>query len=423
MAASPFCVKKEKSLSQRDWDTLSSGEKPVKVFGRSIGPRHSVVVWHLAAMLWLAQVPIAVAGVLFVRGHTAGFVVSDIKYALAPDAKETGACPLGMSRSPEEIYAMTPQGRRHKGESDKHYAARLREGAHAISTAPNGQNLCMHPEAGKPDPYFRTVRSSDIPVYGIDLDGKVSSGDFPGIDGQKGVDNQFYRVVGCTRSYQSSGQANGFAIEMLTGSWGILLTLSDVDDIHNDDYVKVGIYASADPIRLSPTRVPLSYATYAMDQDPRFRATTTGRIKDGVLTTKPVDVRFHYVLNSMRLDRVLKAARIRATLSKDGVLEGYLAGYTPVAAMYNLQYGFRNGRTGSGKLAPLALRSGSANGAARVLEYTCNGAYYALRRYADGNPDPATGRYTSISTQYRFKAIPAFVVDVKTESVNAKLNK
>src|SRR3546814_8918148 len=79
---------------------------------------------------------------------------------------------------------------------------------------------------------------------------------------------------------------------MLTGSWGILITLSGVDDIRNDDDVEVGFFANADPIQLSPLRAPLSYGTYAIDQDPRFRAKAHGRIKDGVLTSDPVDVRF-----------------------------------------------------------------------------------------------------------------------------------
>jgi len=69
------------------------------------------------------------------------------------------------------------------------------------------------------------------------------------------------------------------------------------------------------------------------------------------------------------------------------------------------------------------LRSGSSSGQARVQGHTCHGAYYALHEYADGHPDPETGKCTSISTQYRIKAIPTFVVDLETESVNETLVK
>src|SRR4029079_17913433 len=39
------------------------------------------------------------------------------------------------------------------------------------------------------------------------------------------------------------------------------------------------------------------------------------------------------------------------------------------------------------------------------------GLYDALKRNADGMPDPKTGRNTGISMAYRIKAVPAHVVD------------
>lgn len=366
----------------------------------------------------------------FVRDGEAGFVVTHFSYALGPDADETGACPNGMSKNVVEIFAETPEGQRRPGEDDEQYGKRLEEGGKSISATKDGKNYCMHPELAPHDPHVRLLTSASAPADGIDLDGKISrsaqdvqSGllDFTRADGSKGVDNQFWRVVGCNRSFQKNGQSNGFEIEMYTGSWGILITLGDVDDLKNDDHVEVGIYANADPIQLSPTREALEYATYAMDQDDSFRATTTGRIKNGVLTTEPVDVRFHHVVNSMHLQRPLRDAQIQAKLSADGVLKGYLAGYTPVTDMYDFQFGYRNGKDASGEPAPLARRLGSSNGAARVLGHTCQGIYQSLLRLADGHPDPKTGKFSSISTQYRFEARPAFVMDVETKSINEKL--
>jgi len=113
----------------------------------------------------------------------------------------------------------------------------------------------------------------------------------------------------------------------------------------------------------------------------------------------------------MVLQRPLKAARLRVTLSEKGELEGYLAGYTPVEALYDMAYGYRSGKTSSGELAPLKLRTQTATGAAFVLGHTCTGAFHALHEHADGHPDPETGECTSISTQYRIRAIPAFVID------------
>ena len=177
---------------------------------------------------------------------------------------------------------------------------------------PSGKNACLNPEAFEPDPGFRTVDGADAKAYGIDLDGEHSRSagkpargtcahnDLVGLNGERGIDNQFFRVVGCSNSFQSTGQSNTYEIELHTGSWGILMTLDRLDDIRNDDDVEVGFFANADPIELSTTREPLPDATYAIQQDPRFQARTRGRIKNGVLTTDPVDMRFHWVVNSIR---------------------------------------------------------------------------------------------------------------------------
>ncbi len=354
----------------------------------------------------------------FVRNGEAGFVVSYIEYALAEDFAVNGACPDGSPLNLVEIHQLTPEGRRRPGETDADYMDRMRAAARELGTGPGGEDLCMHPEVAEPDPWFRTVEGSKVPVFGIDLDGASSAEDFPGIDGGSGIDNQWYRVVGCSRSYQSSGLSNGFNIAMLTGSWGILIGLEGVDDLRNDDEVTVHLYANADPIRLSPARNPLGFASYSPKTEPRYRATTTGRIVDGVLTTEPVDAGFQNETNSMYTERPLLDARLRVTIDENGRMSGYLAGYTPVEAIYDFAYAFRSGVKADGEPAPLRLRAGSANGAAFVLGHTCHGAYHALQAHADGHPDPDSGRYTSISTQYRIEAIPAFIVERGLPSVD-----
>lgn len=361
----------------------------------------------------------------FVQNGSAGFVVSHIEYALSKDAKDTGACPNGMTQGNTSLDAR-PGEQRPAGESPEQTQRR-------VITALMQKNTCGNPTAAGPDPNFRTVTGPKVPVYGIDLDGKDSSlkgkpapghcshDDFVGMNGERGIDNQFFRAVGCSNSFQSTGLSNGWNIEMLTGSWGILISLSGVDDIRNDDSVEVGIYANADPIELSPGREPLPNATYAIDQNPRFQAKTHGRIVNGVLTTDPVDVRFHKVTNSVYLERPLNEARLQLTIGEDGSVEGYLAGYTSVEDMYDLQYGFRNGKNAKGEPADPKLIAISSNGSAAVLGHSCNGAYFALHELADGGRDPNTGKCTSISTQYRIKAIPAFVVNVETKSLNEDL--
>lgn len=377
------------------------------------------------------QGPLPAADMLkeIVRNGEAGFVVSAISYSLGPDAKDSGACPNGMNggvRGLIEAYRKSPAGQRRPNESDRAYQGRLNM---AVFTSPTGKNLCLHPEDGPPDPGWRNV-SGNVRVDGIDLDGRDSARgkkpaagtcaqqDFQGTNGERGIDNQFYRMIGCTTGYQSTGQANSFDTEMKTGSWGILFRLRGIDDLHNDPDVEVGIYANADPIQLSAARAALPYATYAMAQEPKYRATTRGRIVNGVLTIDPVDVRFVYVVNSMKNDRILRDARLRLTFTADGGMEGFLGGYWPVENAYNVSFGSRDGQAAAGGLAPERLRTGTSVGRAGALGHSCHGAYQALYEAADGHRDPATGRCTSISTQYRIKVAPAFVVDAATKSLN-----
>jgi hypothetical protein len=402
----------------------------------------------------------------FVQDGKAAFVVSEMQYALAPDADQTGACPDGMTQGIRlEAFGgpaagaagagraaagspgvQQPQGVSSSGQRPEGASPGAQQGAGGTEeeaqrrffqnlTDPKRPNPCRNPQAVGPDPNFRTVKVPDIKAHGIDLDGRNSRAkgkpapgtcahdDLVGMNGERGIDNQFYRLVGCNKAYQSTGPGNTWTIEMHTGAWGVLITLAGLEDVTNDDSVEVVFAANADPIELSPNREPLVSATYAMDQDSRFRATTRGRIKDGVLITEPVDVRLHKITNSIYLERILTQARAQMTLSKDGVLEGYLAGYTPVEDLYNFEYAFRNGKNAKGEPADSRLILISSIGRAATLTYSCNGAYHAMHELADGDPDPATGKCTSISTQYRLKAIPAFVVEAKTQSVNDDLER
>lgn len=367
----------------------------------------------------------------WVQDGGAGFVVSSIRYALAADAEENGACPQGMTTGyadKSDVFVDLEGLALREGETEEKHLKRLFGVAFGDRPV---VNLCLNPELGPTDTKFRTVTAAGVPVEGIDLDplvpasrtgGACAHDDFPGMQGGSGIDNQFYRVFGCSAQYQSTGLSNSFEIEMLTGSWGVLITLDGIDDIVNDDAVEVGIFASNDPIQLSPGREPLPYATYAIHPEPRFQARTRGRIVNGVLTTEPVDVRIEWVVNSIRLDRPLDDAVLQVTLGEDGALDGYLAGYTQVEDLYNYNFSFRNGTDGTGQLAPIRLRSGSAVGKSFVLGYTCEGVYQALYAHADADPDPETGRCRALSTQYRVAAIPAFVVANATAGSNENLD-
>ncbi len=403
---------------------------PVKLHVSQVGRLFTIVLF-LTAVCTPVRAETSLPD--YVQDGVAGFVVSGFRYALAEDAAKTGACPGGMTEGYAdrgEVFVDVQSLRQREGETEDEHLRRIFGAAFGDNAV---SNYCMNPELGAPDPRFRAVSGEGLRVSGIDIDGVDSRGgapkpgacphaDFTGKSGEAGIDNQFYRVMGCMAAYQSTGLSNSFDIEMLTGSWGILITVSGIDDIVNDDHVEVGLFANADPIQLSPNREPLPWATYAIHPDQRYQARTTGRIRNGVLTTEPVDVRFEWIVNSIRTDRVLDRARLQVTLDEAGELAGYLAGYTGVEDLYNFKFGYRNGTDGTGNLAPEQLRVGSSIGKAMVLGYTCEGVYHALYEHADADPDPDTGRCTSLSTQYELEAIPAYVVAGATRSQNEALD-
>lgn len=350
------------------------------------------------------------------QANDMGFVVSHIEFALSPDAEAAIMCPDGMNKSYNnriEGFINLPEVKQKAGESEQDFRRRAYR---TIYQSEETKNLCENPELATEKPVHHEVSSKNVTVYGIDMDGNNSQNsgtcahsDFAGANGETGVDNQFYRVFGCVNGFQPTGQANLFATEMLTGSWGILINVTDVDDSQNDESVTVGIYANADPIQLSPTREPLEHASYAAHMAPRFQAETTGKIVNGVLTTDPVEVRFPWIVNAMYLDRVLLDARLHGTIGADGKFDGYLSGYSPVENVYDVNVGFRNAKAANGEPSPRQRRVGSAFGKANAMGYTCEGVYHSLYKNADGHPDPETGNCSSISTQFRIQAVPAFI--------------
>lgn len=398
----------------------------------SIGKRNFVLCHSVCLGLGLAGI-LGSAKVMatpeFLVDGRVSFVVSHIRYALSDGAEASEACPEGMAKADRDrgnrgaVFIDRSDLQQRPDESESDFTSRTTE----IALQPDVTNLCLNPELGSPDPDHRSVSGNGFLVHGLNLSNHVARADEPpaagfcaydsfrGLDGKEGVDNQFYRVVGCTRGFQPSGLANEFATEMLTGSWGVLISIQGVDDLENDEHVEVGIYANEDPIALSPTRDPLDYATYSAHPDARYHATTTGKIVDGVLTTEPVDIRFYKVVNALYIDQVLRDARLQVSIDADGVMSGYLGGYSPVEVAYDVNFGFRDARVGSlgsEKLGPFRTRANSAIGKSNHMGYTCPGIYHALYEHADGHRDPETGECTSISTQYWVEGLPAFVVGV-----------
>jgi hypothetical protein len=270
----------------------------------------------------------------------------------------------------------------------------------AINRGPHGENVCAMPTV-VPDPGLKTVQGRL--AYGLNLDGTEDGAataksckheKFVSPDGVQGIDNQLYRVMGCSKSYRGkdhSGFVSGYINERMRteGMRTYLIEITGMKDPRNDDDVEVGFYVGADPL------VPDSGAgvqfdtTQRINKDPRWRNLVHGRIKDGVLTTDVFELNllgdpmwvpeFHF-----------RSARLRLELLADGTTKGVVGGYLDIPSLYF-----------DAAKSPLTETLSSGN---------CPATYYAFKRMADGYPDPKTGECDFISTAFAIEAVPAFLV-------------
>ena len=226
---------------------------------------------------------------------------------------------------------------------------------------------------------------------GIDLDGKRGKEGFTGLDGGKGIDNQLWRAVGCVKPFREYGERKIARKIFISARAPTIIELRGVDDPVNDDDVTVAIYAASDPVTRDGRGEALARASFALDPDKSLRSTTRGRIKNGLLTTDPVDLKLNYKEQIVDAPREFRGARIMARLMPDGSIEGSIYGYYTLASYWS------------------SIEQMTQNGA-NLTEVSCAGIKRAIERMADGYKDPATGRYTAISSAFDFFGVRAFVI-------------
>ena len=237
----------------------------------------------------------------------------------------------------------------------------------------------------------KKFRTYEGPVAaGMNLDGKVGRHDFAGPDGEKGVDNQLWRAVGCVRPFREGSDPAIAHKVQLSARAPTLIELRGVDDLNNDPDVTVTVYAANDALTRDARGGVLAGATFTVDPDPRLTATTRGRITNGVLTTDAFDVRVNYKEQIIDAPRDIRAARIRARLTPDGGIEGAFFGYYTLDSFY------------------ASIEQFTMNGA-NLSGVSCPGVRLAIDRLADGYRDPNTGRNSAISSAYGFYGVRAFV--------------
>ncbi|NBW89202.1 MAG: hypothetical protein EBR51_04685, partial [Gammaproteobacteria bacterium] len=310
-------------------------------------------------------------------------------------------CPLGLNPGYDELWWRGLSKPDRAKFTDNGLKSRLERYFVAIRRGPNGEDVCMNPTSVK-DPPLMLVEGEKS--YGMDLDGKdgVATGkscphqEFTGLDGTPGVDNQLYRLLGCVYGFRSYGQfeANENENRKSNGKGMTLIEVTGVDDVRNDPDVRVTIYRAVDQYTLDGSGRFLPYGSYRIDVadgKPRYSSTLRGKIVDGVLTTEPGDVNLPFYGNYTYMNRFLRDLRFRIKLADDAAsAEGMAAGYLGVDQLMFYV----------GGLGPIQS-SAPAN---------CPSIHVAAYEVADGHPDPKTGRCTTLSSAYNFKAVAAFIV-------------
>jgi hypothetical protein len=228
-------------------------------------------------------------------------------------------------------------------------------------------------------------------AFGINLDGKRGSNKFTSPSGEKNVNNQLWRALGCYKQFREFGEAANTQSEISSAAAPTLIEISGIDNEVNDGAVEVAVYASADQLVMSANGRPLSNATYSIDSRPELIARTRGSITNGVVITEPFDVRMRYKEQIIDEVRHLRGTQLRVTLKPNGAIEGAFYGYYTLDSFYDSMY----------QMTQMA---------ANITRLSCPAIYSGIHKYADGYPDPKTGRNTAISTAMNFVGVSAFVV-------------
>ena len=254
-------------------------------------------------------------------------------------------------------------------------------------------------------PYYEAQSSVS---YGLNLDGKVDDNDFTSPDGEEGIDNQLYRALGCIAGYRDDGPywffENDFMINNGYNRW--MIELSGVDDLVNDDDVTVKTYRGLDPLFTDATGEGfVAGGTQRVDTrwGKSFMEEVQGRIVDGVLMTDPIEQAKipwsqpgvsggYHLFNGLQFNLNLTSQEAKGLMGGYVDVDQFNHRFRTNWAMHHQNYGQ------------------SASGS----------EYSALRRLADGYPDPETGANTAISSAVEVTLTQVYIVHPDEQAVTSQ---
>jgi hypothetical protein len=329
----------------------------------------------------LAMSPLARSDTTAPPGGTIAYAMTNLSWALHSTADGKAECPQGFNDGTREQFKqLFPDDGTHRTQLD----TQLRREAEGY-----------HPTTA-PEP-FRFKEGQGPIAPGVDLDGRDDPDDFTSPEGATGIDNQMHRVLGCIENYRApDGPIRFFEDEMiLRENYNrIVVELKGVDSLQDDDAVEVAIWRGRDNMMVDAGGLKaLPGGTQRVDVrwGARYYYETRGRIAGGVLTSEPVDWLYPWDAFYMPTDQYMHGARLQLALTPTNAT-GLIAGYTDIETWYLHM-----------------LRNWSAH----YQSYGKSSApsiYKAMRRLADGHPDPQTGVMQGISSALAAQFTQVFVI-------------
>ena len=314
------------------------------------------------------------------RDGTIGYVMTNLFWSVYQTPGGETECPNGFNDGPREQFdSLFPDENKRT----------------VVGTQLHQETETWHPTT-EPDS-FPFYEASGPHAYGLNLDGEVSANDYTHPDGEPGIDNEVYRAVGCIIGFRGpDGVEYIFQDKAIADRRynRMMLELSEVDDLENDDRVVVTLYRGLDRLLTDATGNKVM-AGGSQRVDRRWGASlirqTSGRIVDGVLTTEPIaEVTLPWMNLNVPTFQLIRDFRVELKLSPTSA-DGLIAGYADVDTWYTQL--LRNDSThhlSNGQISGISL-------------------YKALRRLADAYPD-REGANTAISTALDVKMTQVYIV-------------
>jgi hypothetical protein len=241
-------------------------------------------------------------------------------------------------------------------------------------------------------PYLEAKGPTSI---GLNLDGKVGPRDFTSPSGEKGIDNELYRAIGCSRQYRGpEGQLQLFSNRLVRQQIynRSIIELTSVDSLRNDEQVQVNVYRGLDPLMSDATGENIMPGgTQRVDRRfaKRYTHQLQGKIVDGVLITEAKDVIWPWTIFPGTFGEYsIRGMRLRLDLT-DKSATGLMAGYADIDTFYRTVTSWSTHHLAYGQLDP-------------------SGFHRKLTQLADGYPDDS-GKKTAISSSIKLDMVQVFV--------------